>query len=454
MKNVTRRELLRVGCCSLSRLALGGSLARLGLMNAYAQTAPDYKALVCVFLFGGNDANNMVVPLAPAAYAAYQGVRQTVALPQATLLPAPAVNGTLYGLHPRFVDIHPLWAQRRLAAVLNVGMLVRPLTRDEYRRNAAPVPGNLYSHSDQQQQWQNASPLTNPGTGWAGRASDLLTAQGVNGASAFPLGVSVAGGSLLLNGQTTKPATVIPGTNGGLQGSNPDNPAMVARDKALADLLTFDTGFSLVQSLSNSTREGLRIASILNGTAQTTPLTTQFPQTGLGQQLAQVARVIQMRNALGMRRQIFFVSAGGYDTHTNQLPDQDNLFLQLSQAMAAFYNATGEMGVATNVTTFLESEFGRTFQPSGGVAAGTDHAWGSHMLVMGGAVRGDVYGTMPTLALGGPDDAGSRGAWIPTLSLDQYGATLAAWFGVRPENMAAVFPNLGNFAVKNIGFVA
>jgi uncharacterized protein (DUF1501 family) len=183
-----------------------------------------------------------------------------------------------------------------------------------------------------------------------------------------------------------------------------------------------------------------------------TPLTTVFPNTGLGNQLAQVARVIQVRNQLGMKRQIFFCSMGGFDTHSDQVNEQNNLFAQLSPALAAFYNATAELGVANQVTTFTESEFGRTCQPSSG--AGSDHAWGSHHMVMGGAVRGgDVYGTFPTLVAGGPDDVGTRGSWIPTTALDQYGATLASWFGVNNVDLNTVFPNLTNFWVRTLPFI-
>lgn len=227
---------------------------------------------------------------------------------------------------------------------------------------------------------------------------------------------------------------------------------MAARDKALGELLEMDAGCALIQAASANTREGIRIATLINSVTQSNPLQTQFPNTGLGTELAQVARLIQVRNELGMRRQIFFASLGGFDTHSNQLPDQQSLYTQLSQAMAAFYNATVELGVAAQVTTFTESEFGRTFQPSAG--NGSDHAWGSHHLVMGGAVRGgNLYGTFPALALQGPDDSGNRGNWIPTTSLDQCGATLANWFGVPGTEMPIVFPNLANFTTQNVRFL-
>ncbi|MCC6361969.1 MAG: DUF1501 domain-containing protein [Bryobacterales bacterium] len=447
----SRRKFLRLGCCSLSTLTVASQFSRLGLLSANAQSTGDYKALVCIFLFGGNDSNNMVVPVS-TQYAQYAQVRGPLAIPQAQLLQIPTPGGAVYGLHPSLAAIHPLWAQNKLAVAANVGMIVKPTTRAQYLAGSVPVPSNLFSHSDQTSEWQTAMPLGGT-TGWGGRIADRLGLLGVNTPSNYPLGTSVAGGALLLNGVNTKPATVIPGqTTTGLEGSNPDNAAMVARDKALGELLEMDAGYALIQAASANTREGIRIATLINSVTQSNPLQTQFPNTGLGTELAQIARLIQVRNELGMRRQIFFASLGGFDTHSNQLPDQQSLYTQLSQAMAAFYNATVELGVAAQVTTFTESEFGRTFQPSAG--NGSDHAWGSHHLVMGGAVRGgNLYGTFPALALQGPDDSGNRGNWIPTTSLDQYGATLANWFGVPGTEMPIVFPNLANFTTQNVGFL-
>jgi uncharacterized protein (DUF1501 family) len=235
----------------------------------------------------------------------------------------------------------------------------------------------------------------------------------------------------------------------GFSGSSED----VSRLSALQSLLTFDTGVSLIQSASGTTsnaiHDGQTLAAAL---AQGTKLATVFPSSGLGNQLRQVAQIIQVRAALGLPRQIFFVSMGGYDTHSDQLSAQASLFSDLSQSMSAFYQATVEMGIAPQVTTFTMSEFGRTYQPDS--TAGTDHAWGSHHLIAGGAVAGgNFYGTFPTLALGGPDDATSEGRWIPTTSLDQYGATLAQWFGVAPEDLTSIFPNLANFTSPTLNFV-
>ncbi len=448
----SRRNFLKIGCCSIGPAAMTGAIGRMSLVNAMAQTGPDYKALVCIFMNGGNDSNNTVVPIS-AQYAQYAAVRGTLALTQAQLLAVTTPQGAVYGLHPALAAIQPLWAQRQLAVVANVGMLVRPTTRAQYQAGSVPVPNNLFSHSDQISQWHTAMPMGGT-SGWGGRLADRMTALGINSPSTFPMGVSVNGGALILNGVNTKPATVIPGqTTTGLEGTNPENAAMVARDKSLQEILNFDAGFALVQAASANTKEGIRIAQLINSVTQSNPLVTQFPQTSLGNQLAQIARLIQVRTQLGVRRQIFFASIGGFDTHSNQLPDHQNLLTQVGGAMASFQAAMIELGVLDQVTLFTESEFSRTFQPSQGL--GSDHAWGGHPIVLGGAVRGgQVYGTFPTLALQGPDDSGNRGNWIPTTSLDQYGATLATWFGVPATDLTNVFPNLVNFPTTNLGFMA
>jgi uncharacterized protein (DUF1501 family) len=406
---------------------------------------------VCIFQFGGNDANNMVVPLGAAQYQAYQGVRQGLAIPSAQLLPVTKSNNETYGLHPGLAPLHPLYGQaRHLAVVTNVGMLVRPLNRQEYLQRQVPVPMNLFSHSDQQQQWQNAAPLGGINTGWGGRIADKVAI--LNSPSQFPPAVGVAGNSLYLNGQSTQP-TAISGNDFGISGSD-NTPASDARDAALQAMLSFSSGATLVQASNMVLADAIRVAQLVDdAVTNATPLVTQFPATGLGQQLAQVARIIQVRNELGMKRQIFFCTQGGYDTHAGQLGTHAALLGDLGQSMLAFYNAMGELGVQQNVTAFTESEFSRTFQPNG--TAGTDHAWAGHQLILGGAVRGgDLYGTYPTLALQGPDDSGSRGNWLPTTSLDQFGATLATWFGVNSGDLASVFPNLVNFQSSNVGFMA
>jgi uncharacterized protein (DUF1501 family) len=330
-----------------------------------------------------------------------------------------------------------------------VGTLVVPLTRAQYLAGNIALPENLFSHSDQQLQWQATSAAQN-GTGWGGRVADKIA--WMNAPATFPAFLSVAGNAMIGQGGDTTPATVIPGAPLNLTGFS-NTTADNARQLALQQLLTLDTGAALVQQASTTMQQGLGDSAILQkAISGATALTTAFPKTSIGAQLQQIAQVIQARNELGMKRQIFFCSLGGFDTHTAQLNTQDTLFAQLDAAVAAFVSATAELGVENNVTTFTESDFARTLQPN--TNGGTDHAWGSHHVVLGGAVQGgDVYGQFPELALGGPNDAGSAGRWIPTTALDQYGATLASWFGVVSTDLSYVFPNLANFPASNVGFL-
>jgi uncharacterized protein (DUF1501 family) len=217
--------------------------------------------------------------------------------------------------------------------------------------------------------------------------------------------------------------------------------------------LTLSSGASLAQAANSTMSMSMTDAKLLAAAlAKATPLKTVFPTNTLGQQLQQVAQVIQVQADLGMQRQVFFCSVGSFDTHTGELGTLNTLYPELSQGLAAFYNATQELGVAQNVTTFTESDFNRTFQPTTG--DGSDHAWGGHHLVLGGAVQGgQIHGTFPTFELGGPDDTDTRGRWIPTTSIDQYGATLCAWFGIPDGAMNSIFPNLANFSTRKLKFL-
>ena len=445
----SRRDFLRLTCKSVTTLGAIGALSRIGQMNALAAGNPNYKALVCIFLVGGNDGHNTIVPINTTKqnYPVYSAARQVLALPQASLLPINTKTGDVYGLHPGLPEIQNLYNQNKVALLANVGSLVAPVTRPQYLAKSVALPANLFSHSDQQQQWDTGVPNNLATTGWAGKTADLM--QGINAPSTYPMVVTVAQCGLFCSGQQTNPSTAPPNVTLGLQGFN----GQPAKLSAFQQLLSFDGGLSLVQAGNSVMQRGVNDAATLNGALSSAPaMQTVFPNTSLGNQLKQVAKIVSVRGGLGMTRQIFFATLDGFDTHGGQLPLQDSLLQQLSQAMGAFYNATVELGVDQQVTTFTSSEFGRTLQPSSG--GGSDHAWGGHQMVMGGAVQGgDLYGQYPTLAFGGPDDANARGTMIPTTSVEQYGATLASWFGVSAANLPSIFPALPNFTVQNLGIL-
>lgn len=444
----SRRDFLRFA----GGTAAAASLGQFTAVNALAQPSSNYKALVCVFLFGGNDSHNMVVPQSSAQFNAYKAARGSLAIPDgsATLLPVTALDGTPYALSSGLQAIHPLWAQNKLAVVANVGMLVQPVTRAQYLSNSVPVPSNLFSHSDQVQQMQAGTPAGVGGTGWAGRIADA--SQPLNGATSFPASISMSGPALFCTGSIVQSASLIPNFDNALWGFNYWPAAAAAAQKAAyQELLTFDSGLAMIQAANKVRQDAMSLEAMLKSAGSAPAFATQFPGTSLGQQLLQVARIMQLRNQTGVTRQVFFCSLGGFDTHSGQGWTHWNLLTQVASAMSALYNATAEMGIADSVTAFTQSDFGRTLQPSG---SGSDHGWGSHYLVLGGAVKGgNMYGQFPQMALGGPDDSGNRGAMIPSTSIDQFGATLARWFGLSDSNLSAVFPNLAKFSSSNIGFM-
>ncbi len=336
----TRRGFVRIGAATVGSLAL----RPFGLLPGLAQSGPDYRALVCVFLFGGNDSNNSVIPMDDASYQAYQSIRANLALTGSDLTATvDSASGAPLAFHAKLAEIASLFSSKELAVVANVGSLVQPLTRDQYQQSGAPIPSNLFSHADQQLQWQTSVAQGNSSTGWGGRAADYIASQNIN-APGLPAFVSVAGNSLLGAGAETQPVAVAPGQSLQLKGFN-DATASQARWNALNSLLKLDSGVSLVQAANNTLANSISDATALGSAlAKATALKTQFPKTSLGAQLQQVAQIIQVQADLGMRRQIFFCSLGGFDTHTNEIATHNKLYPQLSPALAAFYEATQELG--------------------------------------------------------------------------------------------------------------
>ena len=453
MFNTSRRKFLNYSFKTMAAAGATGILGRLGTMTAYAtgnSSNSNYKALVCVFLYGGNDGHNTLIPIATPAqtYTNYATARSSLALPQGQLWPIAAGAGNTYGLHPKLKEIQGLYGLGKAAFLANVGSLVVKTTRPQYLQQSVQLPDSLFSHSNQQNQWQTASPHDFATAGWGGRAADILASANINAPSQFPMIVNAGGGSLFSAGAATNPTTVQPGGSLGLNSTG-----LSSRSTAYQQLLSFDNGLQLMQASNSITTRGINDAALLKVALGSAPtLHTVFPASTLGAQMKLVAQILSVRGALSMNRQIFFVSLGGFDTHSNQLPDQDALLQDVSQSLNALYTATVEMGVDQSVTAFTNSEFGRTLQPSSG--GGTDHAWGSHAMIVGGAVHGGaLYGTFPSLAFGGPDDANTRGTLIPTTSVEQYGATLAKWFGVTPTDIPTVFPGLGATFAPDLGFM-
>jgi uncharacterized protein (DUF1501 family) len=457
----TRRQFL-TRTTALTGSAMAGAFGRLGIESASAQTVTDYKALVCLFKFGGADSNNMIAP--DTDYAQYGLVRtpaSQVALTQAEILKFTAARqgGKSFGFHPNLALLKELYDQGKLAVIANAGTLLAPITMAQYKAGTMRPP-NLFSHSDQQMLWQGLLPGDIVRSGWGGRLADKLAAQNVG--QKIPTMVSVSGTQIFNSGRSTVPF-VVPTSGGVLLSGQGADAVSTARYNALKTLLGTGGGHQLFDGAAEILNDSLVAAESANPY-----LTPALPQiitdaftingtlvnTGLANQFKQVARLIEARAALGVKRQFFMVNIGGWDTHSNILTAQNNLFGQVNTAMRGFYNYTVNAGIANNVTTFTMSDFNRTF--IGNQSIGTDHAYGGNYMVMGGAVKGgDMYGTYPTLVLKGPDDTGSNGAWLPTTSVDQIGNTLASWFGMPSADIDYAFPNLANWSAgqRNLGFI-
>ncbi len=510
---ISRRNFLqRFGILALSGSVLAKTIRELRLLNtAMAQTpvTGDYKALICVFLNGGNDANNMIIPTLSSEWANYAAIRSPVlAIPNsdggaATALALstrngqpgfPASDGRTYGFHPAMPELRNLYELGVVAPVFNVGTLSFPLTKAQYSAGSVPRPPQLFSHSDQQTQWQTSLPDQPYTSGWGGRLADLFTAPvDINAGGQVSMAVTLAGSNIFEVGNVNAAPQYAITTSGAvtLSGMTPAGTStlqsFLATNKGSTDLQTN----AYAQVLDHAINEANILTTALNGNASATWLSrfntiVTTPNGGatngnssLMRQMRMVARLIHLGSksvasgGLGMRRQIFFIQVGGYDTHTGQtnnagatttdnakviLGSHANLMAELSQTLNALYQAMNDIGTPAGmsvplkdcVTAFTASDFSRTFPANG---FGSDHGWGGHQLVMGGAVRGRAtYGKFPTLAVNGPDDT-NTGRWIPTTAVDQYAATIATWFGVDSSQLDTVFPNLGRFSSSNLGFL-
>jgi len=456
--NASRREFLRLtSALSVAAAATPWALSLAAMGEAAAQSATDYKALVCIFLNGGNDHANTVVPYDQGTYNSYHSLRSNIALPRdslsnTVLVPNSSLpNGRSFALAPTLSPLLPIFNAGTLAVALNVGTLVQPTTKAQYNNRAVALPPKLFSHNDQQSYWQAAAP-EGASSGWGGRMGDVLASG--NGSATFTC-VSVAGNAVFMSGNKTSQYQVSPRGPVAVTGIKSPLFGSSACSTALSGLMTgvrtqlHESTYATISRRAVDSNDQLTAA--LNGSN----MGSAFPgNNALADQLKMVARMIAARNAIGAKRQVFFVSAGGFDTHEN-LGGVGGAHAQLlagvGNAMAAFYKATQDMGIAKQVTTFTASDFGRTLSSN---SSGSDHGWGSMQFIMGDAVRGKSFiGTAPEFANNGADDIG-QGRLLPTTSVEQMGNTLGQWFGVSASDQLSVMPHLANFSNRDLGFMS
>lgn len=453
---ISRRNFLQLGASVGMLLGLGR------LKMAQAALPSDYKALVCLFMFGGNDGHNLVVPLQSAQYNAYLGVRGSsgFALPQNQLLPiSDAIQGA-FGLHYAMPEMQTLYNQGKLALLANVGMLVQPTSYSQFNSPGYPLPLNLRSHADQVVEMQTGIPNAGGSTGWGGRTLDLMEFNySYNSATSFPVSVSMNSPALFCAGAIVRNVSLQPGNYLDQNGlSAYPAAAAQARAAAQAQIAAVTNGNSMIDAANSVMSDAIALNPLLKNAAAAVAFQKSFPSTALGNQLQDIARMISLNAQLSVGRQVFFCSLGGFDTHGGQSYQQWDLLQQVSQALDAFYAATVQLGVGSQVTAFTLTDFGRTLQPSG---SGTDHGWGNHHLIVGDAVQGGkIYGKFPLMTnyanfnATNDDYADNRGVMLPGISLSQYGATLAKWFGAADADLNGLFPTLPNFTTRDVGFMS
>ena len=460
-KKQSRRNFLStlgIGCAHVGATSLLSGITNMGLLNAAASAnkswvntpANSYKALVCILLSGGNDSYNMLVPRGQSEYNDYATVRTNMALTQNSLLPINPLNpdGKSYGLHPNLPKVQQLFENENLAFIANCGALVRPTTMTDYN-TANKLPFGLFSHSDQANHWQTSVPQDRQAVGWGGRLADLLNNNNSN--PNVSMSISLNGTNLFQRGNTVQSYSANHNDNGStlINGSTNTNFYNTLKRQTLDDILEQSYQNTLEKAYANMI-SGSKTNSIEfdAAVAAGTPISIPFGTDSFSRRMKMTARIIAAHSNLGATNQTFFIQMSGYDTHDSNMEDHAALMATLDNALHDFYSAMESIGMSNNVTTFTISDFGRKLVSNGD---GTDHAWGGHAMVMGGAVKGKkIYGQYPNLYLGAPLDTGG-GRFIPTTSTDEYFAELASWFGASTSDLEYILPNLSNFWTPSQG---
>lgn len=467
----SRRDFIRYSGGTLVSSAMLATLPpwHQALAATTSASTTGYKALVCLWLIGGNDGFNWIVPLSDTAYQVYAANRRALALPQTgtgAIIPlngpgsTPAVDsaGNQYGIHPGCPELATLFNSGNAAVLANVGPMVSPVTQAQIANGSVTLPPQLMSHVDQTNAWATSIPNSPNRVGWAGRVADLYAAQGYT--EQVALNINIGGPTYMQQGAETN--MYVLGTGGApvldeTANTNYRGGARAAAGEALLMQATTDPNLLVQEFAAVQNRAASKVGIVNNALSSAPALATTFPayddDSALGSQLNMVAQVINAQSQIGDARQIFFVTLNGFDTHNAELPTHATLMPIISKNMSTFFTAMKAIGQQNNVTMFTGTEFGRTISTNGG---GADHAWGNHHVIVGGAVQGgQFYGTFPNLTVGGPDDYSASGTaiMIPSTATDQYFATLAAWFGVPSSSLATIFPNLANFSAQTLGFM-
>lgn len=440
--NPSRRQFLSRGGKLAAATAATVGLSQLGMIgHASAQTAGDYKALVCILFAGGIDSFNVLTPVDNAGYAEYAGIRSDLALPQSSLLPLnnAVSGGKTLGLHPALTEVQSLFNTGQISFVTNVGTLIEPTTTTALQNGSARLPLGLYSHSDQINQWQTSVPDARSLAGWGGRLADLLMPANSN--QALSMSLSLSGANVFQTGARTDYYSMVNTGNGvvSLEGKAQQGTNAAAIESMYAG--QFRNLFR--RAYKNRYNQAVSANQQLGSAISSAPaFTTQFGNDEFSQAMQMIARTIAANSSIGSERQTFFVNFGGWDHHDEVINSMAGMLAAVNQGLGAFQRAMQEIGMQNSVTTFTTSDFGRTLTSNG---RGSDHGWGGNHLVMGGAVSGGrIFGDYPDLSLGNPLDTG-RGVLMPTLSTDEYFADLALWMGVPPSSLSAVIPNVSRF---------